>query len=876
MKQMKKRIIRRIAAVLLAAVLGAQPTVWAAEPEEVLQSIQSDLDYIEDVYRFDLGTFNKPDTEAEQTQMNRSAFTVVTLGIMETNEDGSFLADETVPFNEFAKIIMRLSVGKNTALEDNYDAYQPRPTLVHEAATYLVGVLGYSNRERKYSGAHPSMRVAAELGLFGKQVPAAEAQITTGELADMIAKALHVDLMQQTAYGNREAFETVRGETLLTERFESVELDGLLTGVKGVDIYGSNPPETNRAAIDRVEYRTNGENYNALLGRRVFGYARLSEYNDYVICGLTEDDTNPSLTVAMADIEEISDRLVYQSAEGKSVRQSLSQVRHVVYNYSPSTREALNSDLLDYDGTLTLSQSSSGTGYDVAVICAESSFRVQHVSAFNERIYLKDGMNFNGQDYIDIKETGDNGLSLTLDGKAVQATDLTANDVISVMQNKTGTYTVLAASRKIVAGTVTAIDTDKVWIDGVAYPFTRQYRAALESNSSVVEKLKPGMVGKFNLSVSRHVAGFDGQNGISYGIMTQMKKSSGLGNVVSIKVFSQSGEWITPDFDNKLELDGVSGVTATAAYQTLCGMPEVFYKPIRYRLNENGKVNYLDTVHENTEEQFDTDAMRETYTWNGKLDWTQGYNLTGVNYSILSGTIIFSLPENLEDEEDYEIIRNTSLEVNSSAEIGLYCADEFCKVPLATYVSRGSGTTYFIGKYVMAVERVATYLDEKGEERIKLTGKESVPVSPGVGSWAKQELTVSKKMLKRDPNLVFQPGDVFFYLLDGKGDLDKMDRVLCGGRLADGKPTSEVHDTDSEYAWGKVVGLDFEDHLIKLDVAPEGSSAPEYKIFMPRGVQIWDAGNRKFINAVMEDITVGDTVLATGNVRHVSLTVFRS
>lgn len=877
MKQTKVKHIKRVAATLLAAVLLTQPAAWAAEPDEVLQSVRDDLNYIDDIYRYDLGGFNDAEEAAEETEISKAVFTVLTLGIMEKDENGSFAADAAVPFNEFAKIIMRLSVGGSSAIEADYDAYEPRPTLTHEAAEYLVGVLGYENRTLKYSGSYPAMRVAADLGLFGKTTATAEKQVTYGELAEMIAKALKINLVQQTGYGSREEFSVTKGQTLLSERFEAIELNGIVSGVSGVDLYSDQPLDDNRIAINRVEYRTNGESYSEFLGRRVYGFACLSAYNDYEVCGLMEDDRDQSLTVRLGDVEELtSDRLVWQNAEGKSQRQSLNSIEHIVYNYSPTTRSVLNADLTAYDGTITLSASSVGSGYDVAVICAEEIFRVQHVSSMNDRIYLKDGMTFNGKDYLDADASGDSSVSLQLDGVTAKATDLKANDVISVLQNQAKTYTVLMASRKTVSGTVTAVSADTVWIDGTSYPLTRQYRTALAAQNTDIEQLKPGMVGKFNLSTSQHVAGFDGSNGISYAYMKQINRAKGLEATVAVKLFTQDGEWITPAFADKLELDGIGGVTAGEAYQTLSGMSGVFYKPVRYRLNNNGKISFLDTAHDNAEEQGDSKAIRESYTWSGELDWTGGWNLAGVSYALMSNTVIFSVPEDLDDDEDYEVIRNSSIETDTNAEIGLYSADEFYAVPVATFLSRGSGTSYFIGSQVQAVERVETVLNAKEEECVKLVGKKSVFISPGVGSWSEQELTVSQKMFKRDPSLTFKPGDVFFYLLDSKGEINKIDRILSGGKLVDGRDTSEVHDTDSEYAWGRVVGLDSEQHLIKMDVAPEGSGSAEYKVFMPRGVQFWDAARGQFISGSMEDITIGDMVLATGNVRHVCLTVFRS
>ncbi|MBR1969281.1 MAG: hypothetical protein IKA17_02885 [Clostridia bacterium] len=98
--------------------------------------------------------------------------------------------------------------------------------------------------------------------------------------------------------------------------------------------------------------------------------------------------------------------------------------------------------------------------------------------------------------------------------------------------------------------------------------------------------------------------------------------------------------------------------------------------------------------------------------------------------------------------------------------------------------------------------------------------------------------------------------------------------MIYNGEFVSDKETSEVReDSNLEYTFGTITGVDIEGHLVKIAI--EGKEGEE-RVVMPRGIQVWEKQKKTYTNITLSEIVVGDKVLSTGSgVRHCSLNVFR-
>ena len=869
--------------VFQGAAFAEGQTETQKETDELVDSILGDLDYIDDVFQYDLYQFENAPEEGEAgeiIQNERAVHCVLSLGIMSRLPDGRFGENEPVPYNEFAKIILRLAAGEIPSFDRLYDAGETRPVTQAEAAQYLVGALGYQVYENKYPGENPAVSVAAQLKLFQGIEQNLSANITRGEFAQMICRALKMDLLEQVSFGDRPEYRVSKGKTLLSERFHAVEVTGLLNAVPGVNLYSQTRPRKNRIEIDKVTYFTDGTDYSRLLGRRVLGYAvQRDDENEYEISGLVLDERDEAVEISLsALVSADKDELVYVK-DGKEEKASVDAVKNVLYNGTAVQDYQFTDELADYEGSIVLGSSKAGGEYDVAVVTVMNTYWVERVTKMDHKIYFKNGLTFGGLPYVDAQSDSERHVTITRDGIPASVEDIQALDVVSIIESTDGSYVSIVASSLKVEGTVDEMSDEGVSLSGEFYPLSRQYLLAVKEaeagdETAEIHKFRIGDSGVFYLSSDGKIAGYQGESGIEYGFLKQIDKEKGIDGRAMIRLFSENKEWVNLKLAEKLTLDSES-VSVDEAFAILNNNSSaVFYQPARYRLNAGQEIVFLDTMIQNPSETNEEEQMMKNYVFEGKLDWTVGFNLQPSSYSVSDKTVIFYLPgeseEELRQEADYDVISQTSFVSQQQVKLSLYNCDSFYKTRVATYV--GSVSKQYYGMNVFAVNEVRSIVDRDGAERIKLIGRKSVFIRAGVGSWDPLELIVSEKLAKDGND--FAPGDLFMYVLNAGGELESISPLVRGGIF----PQTEKLDNptaDIDNAPGTLEDIDFEGHLIKMSLKDETSEEKRMRIYMPRGVLLWESDRKKFTPIAMEDLNIGDKIYATGNVRHVCLTVFR-
>lgn len=846
--------LHKIVAALMIMLLVLSPTVYGEENlQELIDQYLSDAINMDRVYAYD---FIEKKAEATETVKDRAAInTVMALGIMNNLTEDTFGEDKFVTYTEFAEIILKLTVGEVDDIKEKYKAYSStKYATQHDAAYYLVGAIGYDIYERKYGGDNPRTAVAEWAGLLKGINFAGDKNITRGEFARMIYNALQKDMIIQTTFGKNAEFSLSEGKNLLGEKFNAVLIEDIVTAQDGVNLYSSAEIKKSTIEIGRVPYYTNKISVPDLLGYRVSAIAVDNGEQYFSLISLELSDKDETLELDLKDVYEINDSKILYTIGNQDKKGSISALKYIMYNGKQETKERLK-DLAGAEGRLRLCCSQRDGIYDIAIVSAMNSYTVKDFSVLNEKVFLKHGMLYNGSSYIDVSD--DDKVMLRLDGVKSDINSLKAGQVISVM--KSGENLILELSTKKVTGLISEVSGKNVVIDGKTYQISDAYEQA-QKTDKLLPKLEVGLGGIFYLNYQNRIVDYvSDSSSDQYGYLLKIGyNGGGIDKNVMLRVYTDDGEWETFELADTLEFDGVEKTPKETAYQKMnASREDVENAIIRYKINKDEKVVFLDTArvkspeekHDDTE-VYDKKAVRKDATWNGKLNWTITYDyacLTSSKYMIINSAMVFVVPEDTSDEGLYRVMPSKLLVPESKVEMDLYNIDDFHVVGMA--VVRGD-IIADSGNSRMIVKQLTKAVDKNGDEVC------------GIKGYMRNKQT--------------DEWDLYSFVTNRA--IDKKTRELCAGDIITFSPSGNTinsfevdiaakdFDTDYIVNWnysdmkcvGTVVDVDAERNLMTIEV--NGQKQTCYARF--NCLYLKDT-NRAY-KASYGDICAGDRVYAVG------------
>ena len=431
---------------------------------------------------------------------------IVSLGIMQGYEDGSFRPEETLSRAEFAAVIVRLLRISSASM------YQDEPSLytdvgddfwaksdimlvtklgymngvggglflpdadatIQQAAKVLTTVLGYgalvSNPADGY-GAY--MTQAARIGLLKGIQTGTDEAILRGELARMIDNALDIDLLVEVTKNGQTAYEVDSGNTLLgTFLSDGAEKKGVVEATRETSLVGDVNLAEDEVLIDGYSYHVGATNAKELLGQSVSFYIQEID-SEVVIQGIyPQKNRNQELQLKGRDINSATDKkLTYYDADDREQSIDIAQIT-VVYNgrvkrnFQPQQFQNANvsARFLDNDGDDT---------YEYAFVSAYELAETLKLNDFEQEIYLKNTLS-SGKRSISYKESKDQTVLLvnakgeTIEPEAFNEEEL----MLEVYTSSDGRNVKVVLLDEKINGVVGAVETGgnaSVVVDGENY-----------------------------------------------------------------------------------------------------------------------------------------------------------------------------------------------------------------------------------------------------------------------------------------------------------------------------------------------------------------------------------------------------------------------
>lgn len=518
--------------------------------------------------------FGLLDLKADDFAANE-IFTLMRMGIFDVPSDGYFKPDKFITYKEAAKALVQV-LGYDVAVtEKNYDGY--------------------------YAQAH-------RLGIMKNVSLSKDERLQVKQLTMMLYNTLFIDSMGAVFTGAGQEFSVAKGHTLLSDTFNLVKIDGVVTANSITNLSFEAELPVGKVMIGGIVYHAGQTNAEDLLGYKV------RAYYDKDTETLISVDSTVHTTEYKLDVEN----LTYQSltylyeVNDRQVKANISSQADIIYNH-----EAMVFDenlMVPNEGEVLLLDHDSDKIYDTVIITSSEIRVVQEYSNAQSTITFKYTGDYNSQytgtelnkriDYdIDFATFEDRKVKvLKADGTPGKLTSLSEWSVVDVRESLSGNYIEVYLLNEKVTGNVEEMETDAngeilLTISG------KQYRISHYYPNFGMNEILLGTSGIFYLDSYGKIAGVNVQENLWYfGYLMQPAylNTKGFENAYMFRIFSEEGNGSVKELtaSKKLNIDNVScgsNGKNNSGTDVVSGklMTEQL---IRYKVNIEGKLTHIDTL----------------------------------------------------------------------------------------------------------------------------------------------------------------------------------------------------------------------------------------------------------------------------------------
>lgn len=536
---------------------------------------------------------------------------LVEYGIMCGDSDGKFYPDREIKYEEALKALVM--------------TYSNKDTVERNGMAWPTNYFTYAHK--------------AGITLRSKAIGSS---VTKADIAEMYYKLLDVSMLSlEYIDANGAVLKYDKDKKFLNSVYGLYETDGQLTATENSTLSEAYTTKNGRISIDEISYINKyDEPLGSMLGRKVKGY-----YNedDEIVFLMTTDDDDVSVINA-DDIEGYSSgNLLYTE------RNSTKSIN--VNNYAVIYNGAV---LTDYDSSIFEIEFGSITIIDSARIKTVNireyhNYVIGRIDNDRDIIYDK----YVGKQF-DLDEHSNTVYIYEETGSKTDVSKLTANDIISVVDNQT--YLEIHKEGNKITGKVTAMNSadNLVEVDGQEYKLT----------DSVMTSDK-----YYNIGLGSRVTFYtDKNNKVFYiGDVTSGDYESGyliatategaLDSVAKSKIYTPQKKFevyeyakkvdFVDKYNNEYKINGVDIVNKLDGYSGYCV----------YKVNGKNKITYIQVplvskryLKQNDDKVYEKEISSQNETVYNAVQGSVGYTTF-----IDTKTELYIIPNNTSDESRYKI-----------------------------------------------------------------------------------------------------------------------------------------------------------------------------------------------------------------------------
>lgn len=603
----------------------------------MLDKVLTRAEFVAMLMRIINSEFQSSDIYFEDVKKSHWAFTDIStacmMGIVQGNEEKKFLPDRPVVYEEMVKMLVcALGYGTVAGLKGGYPA-------------------GY-------------MSIAQQKGLLDGATGRAGLIVKRRLAAEMIFNALDVPIMQEEGFG--EFIEAVPdpNKTLLSENMKIRKGIGTVNANDVTSRAISGGVSVGFVQIDDELFRVGTANAQSYLGYCVTYYADISETEDNppLLYARINEQRNEYITVAAEDIADSStkNQLVYQE-DGKTRNFNIDHpYADLIYN-GVSTGGFTDADVKPASGTVTLIDNNSDNSADVVLVNEYETILVGSYNTTNYLAYDKDDVS----KFVELDpESDDYSCAIYENGEECRFSLIRENSVLSVARsrNTSGRKNItVMLSNESASGMFEAVNKEEniAVIDGTQYDLV----------SGVYDELIDylGQNITVYLDTFGKIAGIDdgAPDEFSYGYLIAAAVKSSISAKCQFKILTETGDVQIFEGAKKISLDENTAIGASDVVDKLpltlrttgassgTGVEQM----IRYRLNQNGEINAIDTTASGKVGVGDTLSNDIPYRGGEKETDGRRYisNLFGSEnpeFAVTEKVVVFNIPKAEEKDDD--------------------------------------------------------------------------------------------------------------------------------------------------------------------------------------------------------------------------------
>ncbi len=848
-------------------------------------------EFIDDIFRFDVGEALGDDTvTAEDADTRRMEF-LYSIGVWDDPEKSK---DTLLTMAELGIIMSKIKLGSENAIADVYKKNDDK-SLADYKTVYecLLTATGYYYRCAEFGNtAEAVLIVAADIGLISQKPENINAYITRGEFAKLVARAITLDIcvMEYTSTGGYK-YTVAPGKNILNTVHSIYDVGGFVNAIPGLAVYGGVSLREGFVQIERTNINAAGMDVIKYFGTCVNAYALFDDVTkQYNLVYIAPTQNSNMLEIDFKDIVDIKgNEITYVDDNAKELEVSVDGFVNIVENGKKLENLSEMSDFKVSEGKIVLLSSAEKSDFDTAVIYKYDYFVTDYVDTYQKMIGIKYGMKYKGNSYIPINEAAINRI--IVDGEETDYTSINANQAIRVFSCETTDYLeIIVSGDKMVEGNISGMYEDIFEVNNQKYRMSKGLMERISesntSNESEYTKIRmPELGGNIKLFVYGDIiTGYIANNGYMYAYLKDIKQSrTSIDPDLTLRLYTQNGEWIDAPFADKVTIDTVPGYSKTDIYNWLeetydesnKNKDVILDELVRVKLNGKNSIVALDTIIQVGEETetFDDICHASDYE-GGRVTAKPGFHRWEIGqerYKFDKTAPLFVVPENRSKEDKYRAVNPTALG-SVSYDMICYSPDEFLHLGAVVVIGdlEGASTSNRIDLMYIESMRDIIIDAENFEYGYRVMGTLFVEsATPGVGSCKEVSYTITKERYDE----AAEAGNAFVI-----GDVIRLDSVVKNEIIKWAffneieRGTSKITDSWNVYDYGTINGtegckvyvgkvkrIDAANVLLLLDCGDGGDI-----VLKPRAKAIIDVTAKKASNIEIGDLHENDIVFAFG------------
>lgn len=529
------------------------------------------------------------------------------------------------------------------------DKFYPENEITFNQAVKMgVEALGLGDKAASLGGyPYGYLRIAEEMelddGISSRDV------LTVADSYIFLSNLCEAETYSVASYGLTQGvslYSFEEGKPFITVYQNVYIAEGIIDAANGSYLYDGNSWIDNKfVSVDEKMFTLSGD-ITANLGMNAKVYVRRTNSTYDEVIHITYCDNKVSRISAVQNPVFSNGKLSYTKSDGNTGYINSGALKTVIYN-GKADGTFRDADFAISSGYIDAIDNNNDGRADVFSVWKPDYIEIGAIDVNKKAIY---DVNYSRNIFAE-----DEDVLFISD---ISFESYSKGDIIEAYISKDGKYINVSLVKDTLTGVLSGIGDDCIFIDDIEYNtdpyFDSFYRTNLTFGQKTVFSVNnDGII----VAIKKYPV-----SGFVTGYFEDIAKETGLSESISIKVFNEYGELITPDLSDKLKVDDAP-LTSSEAYDLLMTKKESL---INYRINDEGKIIEIKTpmteegIYSPSADGFD--SLKRFRFPNDETTSTVYYKTQGyfVPYFTINGsTVIIAVADDAQtDEEKFRLITN--------------------------------------------------------------------------------------------------------------------------------------------------------------------------------------------------------------------------